>query len=192
MLINYISSASLSPQIAIANVPLFVRALLELSQHVVLWAIIGIGLITVLMHLIERIFSIETYHKLLITLISGTIKGYGGSIALHHGLSIGGIDINMAVIGAGTFVVGIENAIFGLVSIYALSVVIDKMITAFDRDGRSWREGSPSTCRFPRREHTGCIYSWSSPTVAKPWKGASCTGTKNYSNESPRDGAVFL
>ena len=152
VLINYQFGISLPLQIAIANALLLVWAWRELSPRVVFWTVIGVGLITVLMRLMEGISFVDTDQKLLVALIGGAIKGYGGGITLRRGLSMGGTDIivlylrkkygievgkysfyiNMVVIGASTFVVGIENALFGLVSIYASSVAIDKTITAFD------------------------------------------------------------
>ena len=152
VLLNYQFGLSLPLIVAIANVGLLAWAWRELSPRVVLWTIIGVGLITILMRLMEGFTFVETEHKLLIALIGGALKGYGGGITLRHDLSMGGTDIivlylrkkygievgkysfyiNMCVILASAFIVGVENAMFGLVSIYASSVAIDKTITAFD------------------------------------------------------------
>ena len=153
ILINYQFGISLPAVIAVANILLLVWAWRELSPRIMIWTIIGVGFITLLMHLMEGISIVDTDQKLLIALISGAIKGYGGALTLRQGLSMGGTDIvilylqkkygielgkysfyiNMCVLGASTFVVGVENVMFGLVSLYASSVAIDNTITAFDK-----------------------------------------------------------
>ena len=153
VLLNYQFGISLPFTIAVGNLLLLVWAWKELSPRIVVWTVIGVGLITFLMHLMEGITFIETDQRLLVALIGGAIKGYGGGITLRHGLSMGGTDIvilylrkkygievgkysfyiNMSIILASAFIVGIENAMFGLVSIYASSVATDNTVTSFDR-----------------------------------------------------------
>jgi uncharacterized membrane-anchored protein YitT (DUF2179 family) len=153
MLINYTLGVSLPLMVAVANIVLLVWAWKELSIRLVLWTIFSVALITVLMKLMENMPFAHTDQKLLIALIGGAIKGYGGGIVLHTGASMGGLDIvslyiqkkygveigkfnfyiNMCVIGASAFVVGPENAMLGLVAVYSSSLTIDNTMSSFDK-----------------------------------------------------------
>lgn len=153
VLLNYQFGLSLPLLVGIANVVLLVWAWRELSLRVVLWTIFSVGLITLLMRVMEGMPYPDTDQRLLIALFGGAIKGYGGGIVLRTGASMGGLDIvilylqkkygievgkynfyiNMCIIGASSLVVGVENAMFGLVGIYASSLMIDNTISSFDR-----------------------------------------------------------
>jgi uncharacterized membrane-anchored protein YitT (DUF2179 family) len=153
VLINYTMGISLPLMVGAANVVLLVWAWRELSVRMVLWTIFSVLLMTVLMKVMDGIPFAHTDQKLLIALLSGAVKGYGGGLVLRTGGSMGGLDvivlylqkkygleigkynfyINMCVIGASAFVVGVENAMLGLVSVYAASVTIDHTISSFDK-----------------------------------------------------------
>lgn len=153
ILINYQFGISLPLQITIINIVLLAWAWRELSPRVVFWTIVAVGLIAGLMKAMEGISIIQTDQKLLVALIGGAIRGYGGAIALRSGLSMGGLDIvilyvqkkygievgkfnfavNMIILTVSIFIVGIENAMFGLVAVYASSSAIGNTISAYDR-----------------------------------------------------------
>jgi uncharacterized membrane-anchored protein YitT (DUF2179 family) len=153
VLLRYSMGVSLSLTVASANVILLLWAGRELSLRFVLWTIFSVIFITALMHLMEGIPFPRTDQRLLIALIGGAIKGYGGGIVIRSGASGGGLDIvtlylrkkfgvevgkysfyiNTVIIGASTFVVGIENAMLGLIGAYSSSVATDSAITEFDR-----------------------------------------------------------
>ncbi|MDR1916809.1 MAG: YitT family protein [Synergistaceae bacterium] len=152
MLLNYTFGLSLPMLVAAANVALLIWAWKELSARMVLWTIFSVALITVLMKFMVDMSFAHTDQKLLIALIGGAIKGYGGGLVLHTGASMGGTDIvslymqkkygmeigkfnfyiNMCIIGASTFIVGVENAMLGLVSVYTSSLMIDSTMSSFD------------------------------------------------------------
>lgn len=152
-LLQYQIGIPLPYTVAAANVLLLVWAWKELSPRVFFSTIFCVALITMLMRLMDGMTLIQTDQKLLVALIGGAIKGYGGAITLRQGLSMGGTDIvvlylqkkygievgkytfyiNMCILAASIFVVGIENAMFGLVAIYASSVAIDETVSKFDR-----------------------------------------------------------
>jgi uncharacterized membrane-anchored protein YitT (DUF2179 family) len=152
MLINYTFGVSLPLMIAGANVALLIWAWRELSPRMVLWTVFSVALITVLMKLMGDMPFAHTDQKMLIALIGGAIKGYGGGIVLHSGASMGGTDIvslymqkkygmeigkfsfyiNLCILGASAFVVGVENAMLGLVSVYTSSLMIDNTMLSFD------------------------------------------------------------
>ena len=153
VLLNYSLGISIPLVVAAANVALLLWAWRELSLRVVVWTVISVGLNTVLMKLLEGMPYPQTDQVLLVALIGGAVKGYGGGIVLRNGVSLGGLDIvmlylqkkygieigkynfyiNMCIVGAGTFIVGVENAMLGLAGIYASSVMIDSTISAFDK-----------------------------------------------------------
>lgn len=153
VLVNYTLGVPLSLVVAVANIVLLAWAWRELSLRVMLWTIFGVTLVTILMSVFHDIPFAHTDQKLLIALIGGAIKGFGGGLVLRSGASLGGLDIvvlylqkkygievgkysfyiNMVIIGIGSFIVGIENAMLGLVSVYAASVGIDNVVSSFDR-----------------------------------------------------------
>ena len=153
VLLNYSLGFSVPLCVAIANVALLVWAWRELSSRMVIWTVVSVGLSTVLMKLLDGMPYPNTDQMLLIALIGGAIKGYGGGIVLRSGVSMGGLDIvvlylqkkygvevgkysfyiNMCIIGASTFIVGVENAMLGLAAIYASSQMVDSTIAAFDK-----------------------------------------------------------
>lgn len=153
VLLNYSLGLSVPLCVAAANVALLAWAWRELSLRLVLWTIVSVGLNSFLMKLFDGMPHPDTDQMLLIALIGGAIKGYGGGIVLRNGVSMGGLDIvvlylqkkygvevgkysfyiNMCIIGASTFIVGVENAMLGFASIYASSQMIDSTITSFDK-----------------------------------------------------------
>jgi uncharacterized membrane-anchored protein YitT (DUF2179 family) len=153
VLINYSFGISLPLLVGIANIVLLTWAWRELQLHVVVWTIFGVALVTLLMRLMGNIPFAHTDQKLLIVIIGGVIKGYGSGVVFKAGGSLGGLDIpilylqkkygieigkysfyiNMCILGASAFVVGVENAMLGLVGVYASSLTVDNTISAFDR-----------------------------------------------------------
>ena len=153
VLLNYRFGIPLPVVIGISNVVLLAWAWRELPLRVTLWTIFSVLLLSVLMKVMNGAPFASTDQKLLIVLIGGAIKGYGVGIVLRSGGSLGGLDIvilylqkkygveigkynffiNMCILAAGAFIVGVENAMFGLVGIYASSLAIDSAISSFDR-----------------------------------------------------------
>lgn len=153
VLVNYSMGISIALIVGCTNVALLSWAWRELSPRLTLWTIFGVLLTTALMGLLADVPYPRTDQKLLIALIGGAIKGFGGGLVLRKGASLGGLDIvvlylqkkygievgkynfyiNLAILGVGSFIVGIENAMLGLVGVYASSVAIDNVIASFDR-----------------------------------------------------------
>jgi uncharacterized membrane-anchored protein YitT (DUF2179 family) len=153
VLLNYSLGLSLPLTVAVANVILLLLAGKELSMRFVLWTIYSVTLITALMRIMGEIPFPHTDQRLLIALIGGAVKGYGAGIVIRMGASSGGLDIvtsylrkrfgveigkynfyiNLVIIGAGVFVVDVENAMLGLIGVYASSVAMDNTITEFDK-----------------------------------------------------------
>lgn len=153
VLVNYSMGMSIALIVGCTNVALLAWAWRELSPRLTLWTIFGVILTTLLMELSVDIPYPQTDQKLLIAVIGGAIKGFGGGLVLRKGASLGGLDIvvlylqkkygievgkynfyiNLAILGIASFIVGIENAMLGLVGVYASSVAIDNVISSFDR-----------------------------------------------------------
>ena len=152
VLINYAFGVSLPMVVAIANVLLIAWAWRELSPRLVMWTIFSVILLTILLQVMGDMPFAHTDQKLLIALIGGAIKGYGGGIVLRSGASLGGLDIvvlylrnryglevgkysfyiNLCILLGSITIVGVENAMFGLVMVYTSSLTIDSTLSSFD------------------------------------------------------------
>lgn len=153
VLANY--SMGLSPVVVVAaaNVALLVWAWRELSPRLILWTIFSVFYLSVLMQFLPGIPFVRMEDRLLVAIIGGAIKGFGSGLVLRSGASMGGLDIvvlylrkkygvevgkysfyiNMVIMAIGSFIVGFENALFGLVGVYASSTMIDNSLSSFDR-----------------------------------------------------------
>ncbi len=152
-LLNYTMGIPLPVVVGVANLALLAWAWRGLSPRVALWTAFSVILLTILMRLMDDIPFAHTDQRLLIALIGGAIKGYGIGLVFRAGVTLGGLDmivlylqkkygievgkysfyINMCIIGASAYFVGVENAMLGLVGVYASSLTIDNTISSFDR-----------------------------------------------------------
>ena len=154
VLASYVWGTSPALIVAIANVVLLAWGWKFLSRRLVMWTVFNVALITVAMKLLDGASFFPTLEdRLLVAMIGGAIKGFGGGMVFRSGASMGGLDIitlalrkrygvevgrysfyiNLVILTFASFVVGIENALFGLVGVYASSVVTDNVLTSFDR-----------------------------------------------------------
>lgn len=153
VLANYSLGVSPAIIVAAANVALLVWAWRELSARAILWTIFSVFYLSVLMQLLQGMPFVHSEDRLLIAIFGGTIKGFGSGLVLRSGASMGGLDIvvlylrkkygvevgkysfyiNMVIMGIGSFIVGFENAMFGLVGVYVSAMMIDNAISSFDR-----------------------------------------------------------
>ena len=154
VLASYVWGTSPALIVAIANVVLLAWGWKFLSRRLVMWTVFNVVLITVAMKLLDGASFFPTLEdRLLVAMIGGAIKGFGGGMVFRSGASMGGLDIitlalrkrygvevgryslyiNLVILTIASFVVGIENALFGLVGVYASSVVTDNVLNSFDR-----------------------------------------------------------
>lgn len=154
VLASYTWGVSPALIVALANVVLLAWGWKQLSPRLVMWTVFNVALITIAMKLLDgATFFPKIEDRLLVAMIGGAIKGFGGGMVLRSGASMGGLDIitlalrkrygvevgrysfyiNLVILTFASFVVGIENALFGLVGVYASSVVTDNVLTSFDR-----------------------------------------------------------
>lgn len=154
VLSSYVWGTSPEVIVAIANVGLLTLGWKQLSPRLVMWTIFNVALITIAMRFLNGAsFFPQIEDRLLVAMIGGAIKGLGGGMVLRSGASMGGLDIitlalrkrygvevgrysfyiNLVILTIASTVVGIENALFGLVGVYASSVVTDNVLTSFDR-----------------------------------------------------------
>ena len=150
----YVWGTSPALIVAIANVVLLAWWWKFLSRRLVMWTVFNVALITIAMKLLAGATFFPTLEdRLLVAMIGGAIKGFGGGMVFRSGASMGGLDIitlalrkrygvevgrysfyiNLVILTIASFVVGIENALFGLVGVYASSVVTDNVLNSFDR-----------------------------------------------------------
>ena len=140
--------------VAVANVALLIWGWKFLSPRLVMWTVFNVALITIALKFLVGVTLVPTMNEpLLVAMIGGAIKGFGGGLVFRNGASMGGLDIitlalrkrygvevgrygfyiNLVILTIASFVVGIENALFGLVGVYASSVVTDNVLNSFDR-----------------------------------------------------------
>ena len=154
VLASYVWGTSPALIVAVANVVLLIWGWKQLSPRLVMWTVFNVALITIAMKLLDGASFFPTLEdRLLVAMIGGAIKGVGGGMVFRSGASMGGLDIitlalrkrygvevgrygfyiNLVILTIASFVVGIENALFGLVGVYASSVVTDNVLNSFDR-----------------------------------------------------------
>lgn len=153
VLANYAFGISPAWVVAGANALLLSWGVKELSVRFVTWTVYSVALLTVLLKLFEGIPHPALDERLLIAILAGIVKGLGGGLVLRSGSSLGGIDIivialrklygvevgrftfyiNLAILSVSVAVVGLEGAVYGLVSIFSNGLVMDNVLRSFDR-----------------------------------------------------------
>ncbi|MGC9372560.1 MAG: YitT family protein [Thermovirgaceae bacterium] len=153
VLTNYAFGISPAWVVAGLNAVLVVWGLKELSTRFVAWTIYSVILLSILLKVFEGIPSPDLDERLLVAILAGVVKGLGGGLVLRAGSSLGGTDIivialrkrygvevgrftfyiNLAILSVSVAVVGLEGAIYGLVSIFSNGLVMDNVLRSFDR-----------------------------------------------------------
>jgi uncharacterized membrane-anchored protein YitT (DUF2179 family) len=153
VLSNYAFGISPAWVVGFANLVLLLWGLRELSVRFVGGTVYAVTLMTVLLKLFEGIPYPHLDELLLVAILAGAVKGLGGGLVLRSGSSLGGTDIlvvalrkrygievgrftfyiNLVILGVSIFIVGIEGAVYGLVSIFVNGVVTDNVLRSFDR-----------------------------------------------------------
>ncbi len=139
--------------VGILNLVLLLWGLRELSPRFIGWTVYCVIVLTVLLKLFEGMPYPLLNERLLVAILAGTVKGLGSGLVLRSGSSLGGTDIlvvalrkrygvevgqftfyiNLVILGVSIFIVGLEGAIYGLVSIFANALVTDNVLRSFDR-----------------------------------------------------------
>lgn len=139
--------------VGIANLILLAWGIRELSPRFIGWTVYAVVLLTVLLKLFEGIPYPHLEERLLVAILAGVVKGLGGGLVLRSGSSLGGTDIvvvalrkrygvevgqftfyiNLVILGISVFIVGLEGAVYGLVSIFVNALVTDNVLRSFDR-----------------------------------------------------------
>ncbi|HCR38298.1 MAG TPA: YitT family protein [Synergistaceae bacterium] len=153
VLSNYAFGISPAWVVGVANIILLAWGMKELSVRFVGWTVYAVVLLTALLKLFEGIPYPHLDELLLVAILAGVVKGLGGGLVLRSGSSLGGTDIlvvalrkrygmevgrftfyiNLVILGVSVFIVGLEGAIYGLVSIFVNGLVLDNVLRSFDR-----------------------------------------------------------
>ncbi len=153
VLTNYAYGISPAWVVGVGNVILLAWGLKELSLRFVGWTVYAVALMTVLLKVMEGMPHPQLNELLLVAILSGVIKGLGGGLVLRSGSSLGGTDvlvvalrkrygievgrfsfyINLVILGASVFIIGLEGAVYGLVSIFVNGLLTDNVLRSFDR-----------------------------------------------------------
>lgn len=154
ILLQYLTNISSGYFIFILNVPLFILGVKQLDKEFGIYSFIGMVSMSIFLILTK---NITTYYKmndiLLSTLCGGTLSGIGMGIVFRNKASEGGTDIisvivkkkygikistvtfiiNVIIVTLGTFIGGIEAAVYTIISMFMKSYVLDKVIEGLDK-----------------------------------------------------------
>ncbi|QVL36026.1 YitT family protein [Aminirod propionatiphilus] len=153
VLSNYLWGISPSWIIGAANGLLFLWAWRGLSPRFVGWSAYSVALTTAALELLKLFPYPHLSEPLLAAVLGGVVKGLGIGLVFLAGASTGGTDIivvtlrkrfgidvglysfyiNAVILFLSAFVIGLENALYGLLSMYAVGVVMDGVLKSFDR-----------------------------------------------------------
>jgi len=153
VLSSYIWGISPVWVIVITNALLLAWGWKVLSRRFVIWSLFTVVLFTVLLGILETMPVPNIDDRFMAAVIAGVLKGLGAGLIYSHGVSTGGTDIpgmvlrkrrgvemgtfniyiNFVILCFSFFVVGLESAIYGLVSVYVFGIVADNTQRSFDR-----------------------------------------------------------
>lgn len=153
VLSNYLWGISPSWIIGAANGLLFLWAWRGLSPRFVGWSAYSVVLTTAALEILKVFPYPHLSEPLLAAVLGGVVKGLGIGLVFLAGASTGGTDIivvslrkrfgidvglysfyiNAVILFLSAFVIGLENALYGLLSMYAVGVVMDGVLKSFDR-----------------------------------------------------------
>ena len=136
------------------NIPLFICCVFKLNKKFTTYSLVGILSLSFSLIVTKSFTHLITIDdKLLLCLYGGVLTGLGsGIVLLNHG-STGGFDIitmlikeknpnkslstisfsiNSLIVIIGSFIFGISNALYTLISMYITSFVLDKVLQGFN------------------------------------------------------------
>lgn len=151
-LMNYALGTSIPLVYTAANAVLLLWAWRSLSPRLVVLTLAFTVVNNVMLVVMGMLPTPESSQPMLMALVGGTLKGLGAGLMFRSGGSTGGVDIvvlylrkkygtevgkyafllNMSVLAVSIFIVGVENALLGVVGIYASSVMLDRALTSLD------------------------------------------------------------
>ncbi len=153
VLSSYLWGISPAWLVGAINVILLVWGWKELSPRLMLWTVYTVSLFTLLLTLLADLPAPRLEDRLLVAVLAGVFKGIGSGLVFQGRSSLGGTDvvvmvlrkrygvevgkftfyINLVILGLSIFVVGLQLAVYGLVSVYIGGVVTDGLLRSFDR-----------------------------------------------------------
>ena len=145
----------LAPSITslVANVFLLLWGGRELSKRFVAWTIYNVLLISFLLEALSFVQFPIVNDMFLVAIAGGIIKGVGGGMVFRTGVSMGGMDIviavlrkrygievgrysfyiNMVILGVSMGIVGLEKMLYGFVESYVSGQTTDSVLSSFDK-----------------------------------------------------------
>ncbi|MDD4837828.1 MAG: YitT family protein [Synergistaceae bacterium] len=145
----------LAPSITslVANVFLLLWGGRELSKRFVAWTIYNVLLISFLLEALSFVQFPIVNDMFLVAIAGGIIKGVGGGMVFRTGVSMGGMDIviavlrkrygievgrysfyiNMVILGVSIGIVGLEKMLYGFVASYVSGQTTDSVLSSFDK-----------------------------------------------------------
>lgn len=154
VMINYLTGMPISALTILLNVPLLILAWIFLGREFTVKTILSVLVLTLELELAARLVPVYTGNVLLAALYGGVISGAGVALVFMRSSTTGGTDIasrliqlNFPAMPVGRLILfvdgfvllaaaivyrSIENALYGLISIYASSAVIDSLLYGLD------------------------------------------------------------
>ncbi len=154
-LINYLFSLPSGIILLLLNIPVLILGFLKFGGIFIVKTAIATGIVSFALTVTDAILPSFHIDKILASLFGGILMGLGLSLILLRGATTGGVDIlaklinrrfrhltvgrvilimDAAVVALAAFVYGnIESALYSSVSLYASSVIMDKMLYGGDK-----------------------------------------------------------
>ena len=145
----------LAPSITslVANVFLLLWGGRELSKRFVAWTIYNVLLISFLLEALSFVQFPIVNDMFLVAMAGGISRGVGGGMVFRTGVSMGGMDIviavlrkrygievgrysfyiNMVILGVSMGIVGLEKMLYGFVASYVSGQTTDSVLSSFDK-----------------------------------------------------------
>lgn len=154
IIIEYITNIPSGIFVFLLNIPLFIVGIKTLDKEFGMFSILGMSSMSIFLVLTKNISSVYKINDIFLsTLCGGIICGIGMGIVFRCRASEGGTDIisviirkkygmkistmtfaiNMIIVLIGAFLGSIEVAIYTLISMYAKSWAMDKVIEGLDK-----------------------------------------------------------
>jgi uncharacterized membrane-anchored protein YitT (DUF2179 family) len=154
IIIQYLTNIPSGYLILLLNIPIFLYGMKEVDKEFILFSFIGMVSMSLFLVITKDVSAYLSVKDILLSSIyGGVISGIGTGIVFKQRASQGGIDIiavalkrktginistlsfamNMVVVLLGASISSVEVALYTLLSMYATSSIMDRVIEGFDR-----------------------------------------------------------
>ncbi len=154
IIVEYVANIPTGFLILLINIPIFIFGMKEIDKDFIIYSLLGTISNSIFLILTQGVSSyIHTDDILLSSFYGGALSGIGIGLILKYGGSLGGIDIiavvlkrrtgaaistmsfvmNVAVVGLGAFISGVDIILYTLMAMYITTLLMDRVIEGLDR-----------------------------------------------------------